>query len=167
MLTGSAGGLIPLLALPRVKLALRLKESALGECPEGISSLALNALKGTPMGGGIMPTPRGSLPAVTVAHHRVAGRVDHRNGIRGKIRNIGACSVGGNSYSKGAPPYRDRGYHRVGRGIDNRNGIGALIRNIDVFPIGGNGNPNGITPTGTVATTVLLAVSMTETLLEK
>ena len=65
---------------------------------------------------------------------------------------------------KGVIPHRDRGYHRVGGRDDHRDSAGFRIRDIGVFPIRGDGYPmRAEIPTGTVATTVLVAVSITET----
>jgi hypothetical protein len=56
--TGSTTGSIPLLVLPKVKLARSPKASWFGVGPKAIASLALKALKATHCGGGgMMPTP--------------------------------------------------------------------------------------------------------------
>jgi hypothetical protein len=58
---------------------------------------------------------------------------------------------------------------------DHRDGVGVVIRYVGEVPIGGDGHAKGATttithgdlllPTGIVATTVLLAVAITETVL--
>jgi hypothetical protein len=47
--------------------------------------------------------------------------------------------------------------------LDHRNIVGQFIRDIDVFPVRGDGDRIRERPTGTVATTVLVAVSIAET----
>src|ERR1700730_11937528 len=65
--TGSATGLIPSLALPRVKLARSPKASWFGFWSRSIASFALNALKGMHCDGGPMATASGLLPTRIVA----------------------------------------------------------------------------------------------------
>jgi hypothetical protein len=63
-------------------------------------------------------------------HHRVGGRVDHRNGGRDNIRDIDVCPVRGDGDRLGFSPHRDRGHHRVGGRVDHRNSAGDKIRDI-------------------------------------
>src|SRR5688500_10142846 len=69
-----------------------------------------------------------------------------------------------NSYRyRGAEPGQRSGY-RMSSGVDDRNSVTKNIRHIDYAPLGCAATPPGKSPTGTVATTVLVAVSITETL---
>ena len=64
----------------------------------------------------------------------------------------------------GTTPHRDRGHHRVAGRVDHRDSVGACIRDIGVFPVRGDGDPLGGRPhRDRGATTVLVAVSITET----
>ena len=61
--TASVGGLIAGAVLLKVKLVPRVKASVFGALPKAISSTgALKARKGTPGGGGTMPTDWGNSP---------------------------------------------------------------------------------------------------------
>ena len=60
-------GLIAGAVLLKVKLDPSPKASWLGVPPNWIASRALKVRKGTPGGGGTMPTPWGALPTATVA----------------------------------------------------------------------------------------------------
>ncbi len=84
------------------------------------------------------------------------------------IRDIDVFPIRGDGDRNGVSPHRDRGrLHRVGGRVDHRNSVGATIRDIGVFAIRGDGDPTGNTPTAIVAaSTVLVAVSITETVLE-
>src|SRR2546430_1071937 len=53
-------------------------------------------------------------------------------------------------------PYRDRGRHRVAGRVDHRNIVGAIIRDIGAFPSGVAAIAKGLSPTGTVATTMFV-----------
>ena len=130
-----------------------------------ISRLALKARKGTPGGGGTMPTPEG-LFHENRGHHRVGGRVDHRD-VAGSliiIRDIDVFPVRGDGDPLGLTPQRDLGHFRVGGRVDHKNGAADEVyynREIGVFPIRRDGNPKGI-PGKPKLTTALVAVSITQ-----
>jgi hypothetical protein len=76
---------------------------------------------------------------------------------------------GANSRRDGHPsgeepnPYRDN--HGVGRRVDHRDGVGYEIGHVGSGSVRRDRYPRGVA-TGIVATTVLVAVSMTETVLD-
>ena len=79
--------------------------------------------------------------------------------------HISLCPIWCERHPDWQGPDRDRRQNRVaGRG-DHRNGVRTerRIRHIDVFSVGGGGDAAGFPPTATVATTMLVAVSITET----
>jgi len=74
------------------------------------------------------------------------------------------------AHADGPNLHRDRSDDRVGGRVDHRNVAGTLIRDIGVFPVRGDGDPNGVRPhrdrKPVPVKTVLVAVSITETVLE-
>ena len=64
----------------------------------------------------------------------------------------------------GLGPDGDRGRHRTGRGRDHRHGAVVLVADVDVLAVRGDGHdPERALPTGMVADTTAVAVSITDT----
>src|ERR1700730_6210047 len=75
-------GLMPGALLLKMKLVCRAKKSWFPAPPKARTRFAAKARKGTPGGGGTMATPEGNDPPRDRGHHRVGGRVDHRNSAK-------------------------------------------------------------------------------------
>ena len=70
-------------------------------------------------------------------------------------------------YPKRSLANRNGRNHGVGRGVDDRDGVGAKVRHVGSGSTGVMATSAGSIPPGMVAITVLVAVSMTETVLER
>ena len=63
--------------------------------------------------------PNWAIPHRDRGHHRVAGRVDHRNIVGDIIRDIGVFPIQGDRDVEGSIPHRDRGHYRVAGRVDH------------------------------------------------
>src|SRR5215469_12736748 len=80
----------------------------------------------------------GSVANWNCGGHRVARRVDHRDGVAACIGDIDVAAVGGDCYANrsrsDADGYR-RADHGVGRRVDHRDGAAEAIGDIDVAAV--------------------------------
>ena len=74
-------------------------------------------------------------------------------------------SIGSDHYARSLRSYGDGGDHRIGDSVDDRNIVATLIGNVGACAVGSERYACRIdSPTGMMATTVLVATLMTETL---
>ena len=73
------------------------------------------------------------------------------------------ASIGGKDGVLGDGPDRNGRDNRIAGGGDDGDGAGGVNHYVELAAIGGKDGRSGFPPTGTVATTVLLTVEMTET----
>jgi hypothetical protein len=98
-------------------------------------------------------------------NHAVGRGVDDRDGVVKGIGSVGSGSIRCDGYPNRIHANRNGRNHAVGRGVDDRDGGFRSIGHVDAGSIRRDGYPPSSEggPTGMVATTVLVAVSMTET----
>jgi hypothetical protein len=90
--TGSLTGLIPLLVLPKVKLELKLKGILVWRVVEVDLELGAEGAEGDVRNNA---HPKGLLPYRNRGHHRVGGRVDHRDIVGASNRDVGVLPIRG------------------------------------------------------------------------
>ena len=98
--------------------------------------------------------------------HGVGGGVDDRDGVRRPVGHVGGGPVGGDGDGDGSGPDRDGGCQPC-RWRCRWRDVFEFVGHVGGGPVGGDGDADGkgSDPTGE-PTTVLVAVSMTETVFE-
>ena len=76
------------------------------------------------------------------------------------------CPSGPITRPEAHEPHRERVHDFAGNRVDHRRISEIEIRHVNMFPSGVTVAPKGSSPTSTVATTVLVAVSIIDTVLE-
>ena len=108
----------------------------------------------------------GATPNRYCGDDSVAGAVDDGDVVAAMSspRRCGWC-WGSRATPAGATPHRYGGDDRVAGAVDDGDVAAARVRHVDAVRVGVDATPSRAVPRATVATTVLLAPSMTETLL--
>ena len=96
--------------------------------------------------------------------HRIGRAIDDGNRVGICIGHIHASADGTDRGARLASG-GNGGDHRIGRGIDDGNRVAALVGHVDAGAVGTDREESRELPTGMVATTVFVAVLMTETVL--
>src|SRR5262249_2846729 len=98
--------------------------------------------------------------------HHIARRVDHRHGVVARVRDIGRFAVRGDRQSERGVAGGDHGGHHIDPRGEKRTGGAIEMWRYSSFGRGECGDgAAGVTPTGITAVTILLAVSITDTVL--